>query len=729
MSETSGMAIRKLLLAVALIAACGSAGPHAVGAELPARDRARSLIENLRAADVDVRRKAAADIQSADRASKRQALPVLTELLANEKDGQVRLAVLDTLASLGHEASGAVSALVQTLKSDVGGQGSEASHQDYRAALALAAIGKESVPGLRSLLKERKPNVRAEAAMALGRIGPDASAAVPDLIPLLGDKNERVRPEVSRSLGQIGRSAIGPLTAASNHGDAVVRAGATEGLGYVAEPDESFRAVVLLRTHDESSLVRAAAMRALDRLRLPDDVVFPVLALNLRDEDDQVRQAVVSALIARRSILARMAPELESLLWAQNERVARHAAYLLGVSGAVGVPRLLHALHDEKCRVDQIAAALAQVGRPATPLLTEALTSADSRVRRGAALALGQIRPLAPGTVPKLTTALSDHDLAVKVAVLSGIGSLGSRAREAVPAVRGLLTHESAEIRSQAIRILSVAAPRDEQLVQELILLVNDRDVRVQHQAIDILRSVGPVGRPALAAVIGRLSSTDPDVRIAAAEMVGSHGQAAVAALPALIALLDDPSPKIRTVAAATLGAMGKGAQPALGRLSSLLGAEQAQVREAATLTMAALELDADVVRPHLARALKDENADVRRAALKSIQRFGPQGAIFVPDIILMAENKDNLRSVERMLRRFERAGPDERSLPELVKQLDHKQPTVRRLATKFLGLAGPTAKDALPALERLRHDPSADVRKQAEAASEQIKKRSPSSL
>ena len=49
---------------------------------------------------------------------------------------------------------------------------------------------------------------------------------------------------------------------------------------------------------------------------------------------------------------------------------------------------------------------------------------------------------------------------------------------------------------------------------------------------------------------------------------------------------------------------------------------------------------------------------EVRRAAMKAIQRLGSDGAIFVPDIILMAEKKENVRLVERMLRRFERAGP-----------------------------------------------------------------------
>ena len=170
---------------------------------------------------------------------------------------------------------------------------------------------------------------------------------------------------------------------------------------------------------------------------------------------------------------------------------------------------------------------------------------------------------------------------------------------------------------------------------------------------------------------------------------------------------------------------MGKAAQPAFARLTSLLGAEQVEVREAATSALGSLELDAEVIRPHLAKALRDDKPEVRRAAMRAIQRLGPQGAIFIPDIILLAEKKENLRSVERMLRRFERSGPDVRSLPELVKQLEHKQDSVRLLAIKFLGLAGPSAKDAIPALERMREDPSAEVRKQAEAASEQIKNNS----
>jgi HEAT repeat protein len=717
--------ICKLNRALLAVAVCALPAPSVWAQDRPALDRAGPLIENLRAENVDVRRGAASELRMSDRNVQREAVPALIERLEKDKDGQVRLAVLDTLAALGPDAVRAVPALVHSLETDFGGQGSEASHQDYRSALALAAIGQPAVEGLRGLLKAKKESVRAEAAMALGRIGRDAEQAAPDLIVLLADKSERIRLEASRSLGRIGTPALTPLFAAAEHKDAIVRAGAVESLGYLSAPDERVRRALISCAHDAAQQVRAAAVKSLGRLPVPDDVLLPTLEENVGHEDDQVRLAVVNLLVERRAILRRLAPELESLLAAKNDGVSRHAAFLLGKIGADVAPRLLAALHHDNSRIDQIAEALAQIGRPVGKLLTGAAKDPDPRVRRGAALALGQIRPLGPGTATALAAGLDDADPLARAACLTAIGYLGARAGECVPAVRVMLGDKSAEIRIQAIHILYQSAPRDDRLLSDLMDRLDDSDARVQRQAIDVIRSLGPPGRKALSVIIGKLGSADPEVRVAAAEMIGSHGQAAAAAVPALSSLLDDPAPKVRTIAVQTLGSMGKAAQPALARVASLLEAEQVEVRQAAALALGSMDLDAEVVRPHLGRALRDSKPEVRRVAMRSIQKLGSQGAIFIPDIILMAEKKENLRSVERMLRRFERSGPDVRSLPELVEQLKHDQDTVRLLAIKFLGLAGQSARDAIPALERMREDPSAEVRKQALAASEQIKGRS----
>jgi HEAT repeat protein len=719
--------IRNLKRALLAAAICGLVAARGAAQETPASDRARPLIENLHAENVDVRRGAAIQVRMSDRKVQREALTAMIERLEKEKDGQVRLAVLDTLAALGPDAKSAIAALIHSLQTDIGGRGSEASHQDYRSALALAAIGKPAVEGLRGLLKAQKEGVRAEAAMALGRIGPDAGASAPDLVVVLADKSERVRREASHSLGQIGTAALAPLIAAASHKDFIIRAGAIESLGYLSTPDDHARRVVTKAAHDTVPTVRVAAVRSLAKLALSDDAMLPILEENVHDEDDQVRLAVVNLLVGRRTLLSRMAPELETLLTAKNDGVSRHAGFLLAKIGPDATPRLLAALQHDSSRVDQIAAALAQIGRPAVVPLRRAVKDAAPRVRRGAALALGQIRPVASGTVPALADGLDDPDPLARGAFLTAIGYLGPRAGESVPAVRAMLSDKSAEIRIQAIHILYESARHDDRLLGDLMALLSDADPRVQQQAIDIIRSLGPQGRKALTVIIGKLGSPSPEVRLAAAELIGSHGQAAAEAVPALCSLLDDPAPRIRAIAVQTLGSIGKAAQPALARVASLLRAEQVEVRQAAASALGSMELDAEIIRPYLAKALRDDKSEVRRVAMRSIQKLGPQGAVFIPDIILMAEQKDNLRSVERMLRRFERAGPDVRSLPELVKQLEHGQDSVRLLAIKFLGLAGPSAKDAIPALERMRDDPSAEVRKQALAASELIKNHSES--
>ena len=710
--------------AVFLAAICGPVATHGMTQDTKGSDQAQSLIENLQAKNVEARRSAAIALQTADRTAQQKALPAMIDRLEKEKDGQVRLAVLDAITALGRDAAPAVAALVETLHTDVGGRGEEALHQDYRSALALAAIGKPAVAGLRGLLKEKKVSVRAESAMALGRIGKDAEPAIPELLGMLEDKNERIGQEASVALGRIGTAAADPLKAAAAHKDPTIRARAVAALGYLPEPANKVNETVLRCARDEVAAVRTEAVTALARLKVPDDIFLPVLTENLRHDDARVRLAVVSVLLERRSLLSRMAKEMESLLTAGNGETSRHAAFLLARMGLDALPRLLGSLQDERSHIEQIAEALAMIGKPIVAPLFVAVKSSEPRVRRGAALALGQIRPVARDTVPLLTAGLNDGDKDVRASFLTAISYLGPRAGESVPAVRVLLRDESPAVRLQAVRVLAQSAPRDGRLVSDLTaLLKTESDAKVERQAIDTVRSIGPQGFAALDVIIAKLDKGHPeDVRAAAVLMIESHGQAASAAVPALAAMLDDPSPKLQKTAAQALASMGKSAQPALARLGSLVKSQQGDVREAAVTALGSLELDALTVRPHLATALRDEKPEVRRAATRAIQRLGPQGAIFLPDIILLAEKKENLRTVERMLRRFEGARPDARTLPELVKHLDHKQDSVRLLAIKFLALAGPSAGAALPVLERMHEDPSAEVRKQAAAACEKIK-------
>ncbi|AMV40706.1 HEAT repeat domain-containing protein [Planctomyces sp. SH-PL62] len=681
-------------------------------------------VDDLKSEDVEARRAAASAIRSADREARIAALPALIDRLRDEKDGQVRLAVFDAVTSLGPAAAPAVEALAHTLRTNYGGQGREESHQDYRAALALAAIGEPSVETLRSLLKERKESVRAEVVMALGRVGPPAATAVSDLIPLLADPSDRIRSEAIPALGSIGPAAVDPLISACSDENPKIQAGAVEALGFVVTPAPRAVRVALDRARDDAPEVRAAAIRSLTRMGETVAEVDASAAFldGLRHDDETVRLAAVDAFTERPALLAKAADELEALLTAPGDGPARHAASLLGRLGIDAAPRLLRALADDRGRIEPIADTLAHIGRPAATLLEEAAASPSPRVRRGAVLALGSLRPLAPGAVEALAKGLRDADAGVSAASLAALGGLGPRAAPALPEVRSLLRGESAELRAQAVEVLAQAAPRDAKLVDDFLAALDDPDARVRRPALERLRGLGTLGRRAIPAAIAKLSDPDADVRAAAADLLAGHGPSAVEAVPALTALLSDPSPRFQIIAAETLDKLGRASQPAFEGVVALLDSPDPKVREAAALTLGGLGLDAESVRPRLARALRDESPAVRKAALRSVQRFGPNASYFAPDVLLMAVDKDDRAAVDRFVKRLERRGPDPRTIPDLTARLSHDAPAVRLLAVKLLALAGPAAAPALPTLERLLEDPDADVRAQAKAACDQLR-------
>ncbi|MFO0952517.1 MAG: HEAT repeat domain-containing protein [Isosphaeraceae bacterium] len=693
-----------------LLAMTGPAGP--AGAQ-----------DDLRSGNLEPRRAAALRVASAPKEARVAALPALSDLLRSEKDGQVRLSVLEAVASLGPDAAPAIPALVHTLRTDYGGQRSEETHQDYRSALALAAVGKPAVGPLRELLAEKKENVRAEVAMALGRIGPDASPAVPDLVALLEDRSARVRNEAATALGRIGPAAVNPLSASSRHASASVRAAVLTALGGLTAPDEAIDTALIQGARDTEPTVRVAALRALGRRGGPDDALRPVLAENLEQKAPEVRAAAADVLSRRPTLVAALGPRLEALLRSTDPEVARLAAFLIGRRGVEAVPTLLDALRDPAAQVEPIAETLARVGRPVVPQLEMAAGDADHRMRRAALLALGRVRPLPPGSVATLARGLGDSEADVRAASLDSLGELAGRAAEAVPAVRDRLHDPSPAIRARAVAVLARLSGRDDGLVGVLSPSLDDPEPVVQRQAVETIRGLGPAGIKASRSILTKLESPHNEVRLAALRWVESQGTLAGEAVPALLKLLDDPAPEIRTAAVATLAALGKAAQPAFDRLAVLLREGDPATKQAAALTLASLELDPAVLRPHLGRALGDPSTDVQRAASRAIQKLGPARATFLPDVIEQA-GRGEPQGVAWHAPPVRTPGPDPRTILELVALLRHDHPGVRALAARFLGLAGPAARDSIPALERLREDLSKEVRDQADASAPEAPRR-----
>ncbi len=137
-----------------------------------------------------------------------------------------------------------------------------------RVARALrtteAGSGAIAVKDIIGRLEDPEPEVREEAAKALGRIG--SADAVDALLRHLGDGFSTIRPQAARALGKIGDArAIPRLIAGLADRSEEVQEACCQGLGRIgARP--ALGALVALLTEERSDRVAAAAGEAMSRL-------------------------------------------------------------------------------------------------------------------------------------------------------------------------------------------------------------------------------------------------------------------------------------------------------------------------------------------------------------------------------------------------------------------------------------------------------------------------------
>jgi HEAT repeat protein len=372
------------------------------------------------------------------------------------------------------------------------------------AALALGRIG--DAPAVEPLIATLRwcsdEDPACAAAWALGKIGDER--AVKSLITALVRWPHRTFDEAYRALAKIGDPTIEPVIAALRDSNSKVREGAAEALARIGEA----RAVgpLLTALEDGDSYVRKAAAEAL--AKIGDGRAVEPLITALKDEDRVVRGAAAWA-------LGQMADEraIEPLMTALGDREACVRAL-----GGPDPPK-----------------ALARIGRPAVEPLIGALRHNDSRVRQGAAEALGLIGDV--WAVKPLTKRLRDKDGDVRSAAAEALGHLGD-ARAVKPLIEALQRRDSA-MRPEAAEALGKI--RDVQAVKHLIAVLRDEKPLVRwiplrdrsfgeyDRASDARQrageALGRIGdRRAVEPLIAALSDRDSDVRHAAAVALGKIG-------------------------------------------------------------------------------------------------------------------------------------------------------------------------------------------------------------
>jgi hypothetical protein len=122
---------------------------------------------------------------------------------------------------------------------------------------------------------------------------------------------------------------------------------------------------------------------------------------------------------------------------------ASRAFIALGDLASGAVPDLVQAYRENEnidCR-GAIADALGWIGpgaKPAIPLLLEAATNANSKVRANALWALGEIHAEPQLCVPKLISGLGDTNDWAQLSAAHALGRFGTNAQPAVPVLTGL---------------------------------------------------------------------------------------------------------------------------------------------------------------------------------------------------------------------------------------------------------------------------------------------------
>ncbi|HBW66792.1 MAG TPA: hypothetical protein DEF43_06425, partial [Chloroflexus aurantiacus] len=337
-------------------------------------------------------------------------------------------------------------------------------------------------------------------------------------------------------------------------------------------------------------------------------------------------------------------------------------------------PKLARALRREHLS-KETAAVLARVGKPAVPMLAQALNDPSVEVRRAVVQALGLVGDAA---VPVLAQALNDAQPEVRWAAVASLVAVGNAA------------------------------------VDTLVQALGDDDAEVRRVIGQALLEIGDAAMPAL---VKALADKRANVREAAARALGESGYAA--AVSALVQSLRDENPWVRQAVAEALGAIGDAA--AVVALAQALNDENVWVRQATARALGRIGGAAAML--PLTVALNDENPWVRQAVAEALGTIGDAAAVLPLTRALSDEHAWVRRSAARALGQI----GDGAAVPALAKALSDGDVQVRQQVVEALGCIGDSA--AAAALVKALGDTNAEVRWTTMKAFEQIGSRNVATL
>lgn len=503
----------------------GLIGPQAASA-------AKDLRRVCRGTQPDLKALAALALIQIDPANVKEAVPVLTAVLA-DADGETCGDVAAAFADIGPAASAAVPALLRAYRKHSGeGDGGvfiaralgeigpaapeilpalkhllHGNELDQLSAVhALRLIGppaREAVPDLKRVLTNGDELVRVWAAQALARIDPaQAVACVPVLAAALSREEEVVEiTEALQGIGPAARGAVPALKTALAAWPPPARPFALHALVAI-DPGEALKSVPSFRAglKDSNLEERRYSARALGLVGPAARDAVPDLLAALEDPDLCCEAAEALGRIgpASREVVPALQLAFKTTIDARRPVPAARSA---ADATTPAVPTMLETLKDPGVITALDALRIAEQITPVSAAIwsemLEPLKDPGARRSRAAARALGRIGRGARNAVPELVTARSDRDAEVRLAAAVALVRIDpSRAEDVVPQLRAALRDPDWGVRSGAASALGQLGPAGAGSVADLAILQRDPVKFVRRAAADALLEIKPARSP-----------------------------------------------------------------------------------------------------------------------------------------------------------------------------------------------------------------------------------------
>jgi HEAT repeat protein len=542
--------------------------------------------------------------------------------------------------------------------------GGEAAHQAADQLALDPAASQAATAALKAALGSDDVELQWRAARALGVAGSSAAGAIAELTKALSAENPKVRGYAAHALGEIGTAA---------------------------KPASAALAAML---SDKNALVRRAAAHALVDIGPDAEVVLPQVIKILEGSDHALVVQVMATL----------------------KEVAQP-----------GVPMLIEALKNEKAQYwgCVLAAELGPKAKAAVGELTKLVVHSEPEVRLQACMALAEIGPDAAAATDALMAALNgDKQTGVRYAAAFALGKMG--AKSAISNLQKELHSKDEFLRLVCAFSLAKLQPENAAVVRQAAIFIakglTSERKEVRHVASRGLAELDAPAEVTGAALVDALKSADDAVIRNVVAELAQHGAKAV---PRLSKALENK--ELRVMAAMVLARIGADAKGATAALAAAVASsrDDPQFCGEAQFALAAIGPDAAAAIPALIASLSSDHEHIQTTACFALGKMGP-AAKDASQEALVALFKDNdgfvrLASAWALMKIFPgNSNVSTRVVPVLVEGLAQHEGKVQLEIISSLGVIGPLAKEALPALQKAAE--SFDPAVQA-AAADAIKK------